>query len=237
MSALKAVFFGAIGTIAETSELQRQSFNAAFAEAKLDWYWNTEVYRELLRTNGAQTRMLEFRDADPVRHHVSDTLIESVHEAKTRFYVKLRTGKGSAKLEPRPGVAALVASCLEQNIKLAWCTSTSIENVANIEIALSGQLPLNRFDMVVTIDKIKRVKPAPDAYIYALTQLGLNAGEVVAIEDTPVSISAAKAAGIFCIATPGESTRGQDFAQADCVFADLTKVNIAQLNSFVAMQP
>ena len=237
MSVLRAVFFGAIGTIAETSELQRQSFNGAFAEAKLDWHWTTEVYRQLLLTNGAQTRMIKFRDADLARHHVSDALIESMHEAKTRLYVKLLTGEGSAKLKPRRGVAALVASCLANNIKLAWCTSTSIENVANIEIALKGQLPLDRFDKVVTIDKIKRVKPAPDAYIYALAQLGLNANEVVAIEDTPVSISAAKAAGIYCIATPGDSTGGQDFSQADRVITDLTEIDIALLGDFISKQP
>jgi beta-phosphoglucomutase-like phosphatase (HAD superfamily) len=48
MSQLKAVIFGAIGTIAETSDLQRQAFNAAFKAAGLDWNWNAEVYRDLL---------------------------------------------------------------------------------------------------------------------------------------------------------------------------------------------
>ena len=236
MSALKAVIFGAIGTIAETSELQRQSFNAAFAEAKLDWHWTADQYRSLLLTNGAQTRMHEFRDADPARRRVSDADIEKLHEAKTRLYVQLLTGVGATRLEPRPGVAALVTLCLAENIKLAWCTSTSLENVASIQAALAGQLPLDRFHTVVTIDKIERVKPAPDAYLYALAQLGVNANEVVAVEDTPVSISAAKAAGVYCIATPGASTAGQDFWQADRVFADLTGLDTAQLQNFLTLR-
>ena len=33
----KAILFGSIGTIVETSELQRKSFNQAFFEAGLDW--------------------------------------------------------------------------------------------------------------------------------------------------------------------------------------------------------
>ena len=37
---MKALFFGSIGTIVETSEIQRQSFNLAFKEAGLNWYWN-----------------------------------------------------------------------------------------------------------------------------------------------------------------------------------------------------
>ena len=37
----KAILFGSIGTIVETSELQRKSFNQAFSEAGLDWNWIT----------------------------------------------------------------------------------------------------------------------------------------------------------------------------------------------------
>ena len=228
MSPLKAVIFGAIGTIAETSDLQRQSFNAAFAEAGLNWHWSPAQYQTLLETNGGQTRLREFRDADAARQNVSDATIENLHSAKTRHYVQLLDSSGS--LEPRPGVAALVARCLADNVKLAWCTSTSLDNVGSIQQALAGQLPLDRFHTVVTIDKIKRVKPAPDAYVYALAQLGIDAREAIAIEDTPVSIAAAKAAGVYCIATPGATTGGQDFSQADCVFPDLTGLDLARLN-------
>ena len=231
MSPLKAVIFGAIGTIAETSDLQRQSFNAAFAEAGLDWYWSPALYQSLLEINGGQERLREFRKSDLVRRSVSDAMIEELHTAKTRHYVQLLQAAGA--LEPRPGVAALVALCLAKHIKLAWCTSTSLDNVGSIQQALLGKLPLACFDTVVTIDKIRRVKPAPDAYIYALAQLGLMPHEVVAIEDTPVSIAAAKAAGVYCIATPGATTVDQDFSQADCVLTDLTGLDLAQLNALL----
>ena len=232
MSPLKAVIFGAIGTIAETSDLQRQSFNAAFAEAGLDWHWSPTLYQSLLKTNGGQERLREFRDADPARHSVSDATLESLHNAKTRHYVQLL--QASDALEPRAGVAALVSLCLAKNIKLAWCTSTSLDNVDSIQQALAGKLPLNRFDTIVTIDKIKHVKPAPDAYVYALAQMGLEPHEVLAIEDTPVSIAAAKAAGIYCIATPGATTAEQDFSQADCVLKDLTGLDLVKLGDLLS---
>ena len=44
---VKAIFFGSVGTLAETSELQCQAFNKAFAEAGLDWFWRPNEYREL----------------------------------------------------------------------------------------------------------------------------------------------------------------------------------------------
>ena len=48
----KSLLFGSIGTIIETSELQRESFNEAFKEAGLDWYWDQEDYRLLLKQSG-----------------------------------------------------------------------------------------------------------------------------------------------------------------------------------------
>ena len=41
----KSLLLGSIGTIIETSDLQRESFNEAFKEAGLDWYWDQEDYR------------------------------------------------------------------------------------------------------------------------------------------------------------------------------------------------
>jgi beta-phosphoglucomutase-like phosphatase (HAD superfamily) len=62
MSQLKAVIFGAIGTIAETSDIQRQAFNLAFAEAGLDWNWDAQTYHDLLKINGGQNRIRAYRD-------------------------------------------------------------------------------------------------------------------------------------------------------------------------------
>ena len=230
MQPLKALIFGAIGTIAETSDLQRQSFNWAFLQAGVDWHWSPETYRSLLQTNGGQARLRLYRDAEPARRAVTDAVIEKIHTFKTYHYAQLVANGG---LQPRPGVVQLIRLCQAAGVKLAWCTSTSQSNVGSIQSALAGQLPPNCFDTVVTIDKIGRVKPAPDAYIYALNQLGMHHSQVVAIEDSPVSISSAKAAGIFCIATPGETTREQDFSQADCTLADLTGTTIAELNGFL----
>ena len=230
MQALKAVLFGAIGTIAETSDLQRQSFNAAFLDAGLDWHWSPDTYRQLLQTNGGQERLRAYRSADPSRHHVTDAVIEHMHTLKTHRYADLVAQGG---LQPRPGVAELVSLCLAAGVKLAWCTSTSQSNVSSIQSALAGQLPFELFDCVVTIDKIGRVKPSPDAYLYAIDKLGVSADQAVAIEDAPVSISAAKAAGIFCIATPGATTQEQDFSNADCIVPDLLGMDITQLNKLL----
>jgi HAD superfamily hydrolase (TIGR01509 family) len=238
MSQLKAVIFGAIGTIVETSEIQRQAFNLAFAEAGIDWNWEAQTYRDLLKINGGQNRIRAYRDtlakaaapANPFRTSVTDFQIAALHQAKTKHYVALLE---NTPLHPRTGVVELSEACRQAGIQVAFCTSTAIENVNGIGAALSGLLPFERFATIVTSDKIERPKPAPDAYRYCLQQLGLTADEAIAIEDTPASLTAAKTAGITTIATPGAATSDQDFGAADLVVSDLTGITIDRLSELL----
>ena len=231
MSQLKAVIFGAIGTIAETSDLQRQAFNAAFAEAGLDWNWDIATYHDLLDTNGGQNRIRAYCDADPTRASVTDDQIANLHQSKTEHFVDLLA---NTPISPRPGVVELIDTCHKADIKVAFCTSTSTENVEGIRAALAELLPFDRFATIVTLDRIGQPKPAPDAYIYCLQQLGITADEAIAIEDTPVSLAAAKTAGLTTIATPGAAFGDRDFYDADLIMPDLTNFTIENLTSLLA---
>ncbi len=231
MVQLKAVIFGAIGVIAETSDLQRQAFNLAFREQGLDWNWDTETYRRLLSINGGQTRLRAYRDEDASHSDVTEAMIAMLHERKTHHYAAL-TANGA--LTPRKGVAELIKACQEAGVRVALCTSTSVENVDAIKSALGNTLDFSAFASITTIDKIGAVKPAPDAYLHCLSQLGLSAADVVAIEDTPVSIKSATAAGIAVIATPGAMTDDQDFSSASMKVDDLAAVTLAQLSAIIS---
>jgi HAD superfamily hydrolase (TIGR01509 family) len=212
---IKVVAFGAIGSIAETSDLQREAFNLAFADARLGWEWDQATYRNLLGINGGQNRIRAFA-AD--RGGLSDDTVIALHMSKTAHFEAIMATR---VIEPRAGVVALLTQCRARGVKTALCTSTSQANVDAIARAVSPFLDFAIFDVIVTRDKIAAVKPAPDAYHYLLAQLGVCAADVVAIEDTPVSIAAAKAAGIFTLATPGATTADQDFSAADRIVARL----------------
>ena len=57
---MKAIIFGSIGTLVETSDIQRQSFNQAFKEIGLDWYWDKNNYKNLLKKSGGRNRVEYF---------------------------------------------------------------------------------------------------------------------------------------------------------------------------------
>ena len=231
MAQLKAVIFGAIGTIVETSDLQRQAFNAAFAEAGLDWNWDIPTYHELLNINGGQNRLRADRDADPARAGVTDEEIAQLHQSKTKHFVDLLA---NTPLSPRPGVVELIDTCQKAHLQVAFCTSTSRENIDGLRDGLARLLPFDCFATIVTIDKIGQPKPAPDAYIYCLQQLGITADEAIAIEDTPVSLLAAKTAGLVTIATPGAAFGDGDFSDANLHLPDLTDLTVENLSSLLA---
>lgn len=227
MAQVRAVIFGAIGVIAETSDIQRQAFNLAFKQAGLDWDWDAATYRRLLSINGGQTRLRAYRDEDINRSHVTEAMIEALHQHKTHHYAAL-TADGS--LAPRRGVAELIKACQDAGVLVALCTSTSVENVEAIRAALGNALDFRAFSSITTIDKIGAVKPTPDAYLHCLSQLGLAAHEVVAIEDTPVSMASALAAGIAVIATPGAMIDEPDFAGAAMKIDHLETLSLKELD-------
>ena len=57
MKYYKALFFGSIGSIVETSDLQRKSFNQAFIKSGLNWHWTKKEYKKLLNKSGGEDRI------------------------------------------------------------------------------------------------------------------------------------------------------------------------------------
>lgn len=73
------------------------------------------------------------------------------------------------------------------------------------------------FSCVVCIEDAPRSKPAPDLYLEALRRLSHHPHEATAFEDSPHGVSAAKAAGMRCVAVTNPVTRSLDFSHADLV--------------------
>ena len=57
---VRALIFDVDGTLAETEELHRAAFNAAFAEAGLGWYWTEEIYARPLKVTGGKERIAAY---------------------------------------------------------------------------------------------------------------------------------------------------------------------------------
>ncbi len=206
-----AVMFGSIGSIVETSDIQRRAYNQALSEAGLEWEWDRETYADLLMQAGGRERLAQLSAATAAG--LSPAQIDAIHQRKT----ELACAEVVASRVPlRPGVAELVRLAKSRGMKLAFVTTTYPANIDAIFNATDALVP-GDFDAIVSRNDVEHGKPAPDAYQAALAKLSLAPDDVLAIEDTANSVMAAKRAGITVVATPGDITAAQDFWQADVV--------------------
>ena len=76
------------------------------------------------------------------------------------------------------------------------------------------------FDVVISAHEVAAPKPAPDPYLEACRRLGVEAGPaVVALEDSPTGVAAARAAGLTVIGVP--SVEGVALEEAHHLAASL----------------
>ncbi len=212
------LMFGSIGTIVETSDLQRQAYNEAMHEAGLDWNWDAETYAELLTQAGGKERLAHLAAA--TGRHLPTETIDAIHARKTEIACAKMAAQ---RVILRPGVAELVNFAKERGMKLAFVTTTYQPNIDAVFAVAGAALAATEFDAIVARADVDHGKPSPSAYLFALNTLGVLPQDALAIEDTANSVMSAKRAGIEVIATPGAMTAGQDFWQADLLVEKLAE--------------
>jgi len=134
---------------------------------------------------------------------------------KDREFVKLAAGQTIAA---RPGLWEFMTRIRPRAARLGLVSSSSRQTVDAIfggvaSPAGHGSLA-DCFDLIVTGSDVALAKPAPAVYQHALTALGVATESCVAVEDSAAGVTAARAAGIRCLAVPNALTRGQDFSEA-----------------------
>ena len=85
----------------------------------------------------------------------------------------------------------------------------------------------DRFDVVISGHEVAAPKPAPDPYLEACRRLGVEPGPaVVALEDSPTGVAAARAAGLTVIGVP--SLDGIELAEAHSIAESLLDAVVAK---------
>lgn len=101
----------------------------------------------------------------------------------------------------RPGAQQLLHGLRATGVPTALVTST-IRSLTEIALDTLGH---DVFDATVCGDEVEgRNKPDPEPYLRACRTLGVDAGECVAIEDSPTGVASAVAAGCTVVGVPCE---------------------------------
>jgi HAD superfamily hydrolase (TIGR01509 family) len=223
MYGFEALLFDVDGTLADTErDGHRPAFNAAFAEAGLDWEWDPSLYGELLAVTGGKERIRYYLERwRPDRRGPADLdgFIADLHRSKTRHFVAmLREGR----IPLRPGVLRLLREAREAGVRLGIATTTTPENVTVLLESCGEPGMVGWFEVIAAGDVVPRKKPAPDIYLWALDRLALPPGACIAFEDSDHGVRSAAGAGLAAIVvTESAYTAGQDFSGATVVLDQL----------------
>jgi beta-phosphoglucomutase-like phosphatase (HAD superfamily) len=86
-----------------------------------------------------------------------------------------------------------------------------------VDATLRGIGLADQFATTVAAGEVPHAKPAPDLYLKAAENLGVDAKLCVAVEDTRTGIRAAKAAGMYAVQSRAASTALAPLEEADAV--------------------
>jgi HAD superfamily hydrolase (TIGR01509 family) len=134
-------------------------------------------------------RILERRLGEPGR------AVELIDELNELVVAELEHG-----VEAMVGARELLQSLKERGTPIGLVSNSPLAFVRR-SLEIVGLH--DRFDVVLSAHEVAAPKPAPDPYLEACRRLGVVPGpDVIALEDSPTGVAAARAAGLTVIGVP-----------------------------------
>ena len=212
---IRALIFDVDGTLSETEELHRKAFNFVFKKKKIEWYWDFNLYKNLLKIAGGKERIDYYQRNFSTRKKVlTRKEIDKIHQKKTFLY-KYWVEQGL--LELRPGIKEIITMAKKKKLILAISTSSSFENVDSLIRASFNKKAVKLFDFISTGELVSKKKPYPDLYEMVLKNISVDPSECFALEDSRIGLLSSKAAKIPTIVCPSVYNLGDNFSEADYI--------------------
>ena len=128
-------------------------------------------------------------------------------------------------IKPLPGAMELISSLGENGVKMAIASSAPMENIQLVTLGLSIN---DCFQAIVWGREVTEGKPSPQGFLLAARKLEVEPGNCVVIEDAVAGVTAAKRAGMKCLAVTNTHP-AMSLAEADIVVDTLEVVSMDDL--------
>ena len=212
--ASRAWLFDMDGTLLNSEHLACDAFNAAARERGITIA--PAAYARLIGHRGDSGRQIlaeivgSLEEAEGIFERANDVYARAIEEGQ---------------LQPMPGVEACLEALSRRGVPMAVVTSTQTA-LAREKLQRTGLA--GAFGTVVGGDCVEHGKPAPDSYERAAQNLGFAPEACLAVEDSPIGLQAAHAAGCLTVLIPDRvPATAQTRALADLVLPTL--LPLAQL--------
>ncbi|PSB32791.1 beta-phosphoglucomutase [Stenomitos frigidus] len=153
-------------------------------------------------------------------HAYSELELQKMMDRKNRYYVEsIQTITDKDVL---PGALNLLAEIRQAGIKIAIGSASKNAKTVIEKLGLADHV-----DAIADGYSVEHPKPAPDLFLYAAHQLGLDPAHCVVVEDAAAGIAAAIAGGMWTIGL-GPADRVDS---ADIVLPNLMGIHLADLQT------
>lgn len=186
MSQLRAILFDFDGCIVDSEPLHFESFCEVLSP--FDITVDQGIYNDkYLGFNDYEVLEMLREDRDDV--NLTDEQINEMVDKKTVWMQDNLVSRNPLL----PGSAETIRAAHENGIKLAVCSGALREEVV---VTLQALGLIDCFESIIGAEDVECGKPHPMGYLLSAERLGVQPCECVIIEDSPIGLSAAKAAGI-----------------------------------------
>ncbi len=207
----KAFIFDLDGVITDTAELHYQAWQRMADEE--GYYFDRDI-NEQLRGVSRQASLNIILNG----REISTEKFEALMQRKNDYYVDLLNTISAQDI--LPGIESLLLELNARGIKVALASAS--KNARPILHRL-GLTPL--FDAIGDGWSVSRSKPAPDVFIHAAGQVGVNIDECIVVEDAEAGVDAAKEAGMRVVGIGPDSRVGH----ATWRFEDTKSINLSNI--------
>ena len=163
-----------------------------------------------------------------IRYTLGESILQSeinaiISEKEPTFRDAVRKN-----IKPFPGAIKLIKALRKHGFKMALASSAPIEN---IQLLIQGLGIENYFNAIVSGRDVAEGKPSPQVFLLAAKKLGVAPENCIVIEDAVAGVTAAKRAGMHCLAITNTHPR-QSFNEADLIVDSLETITINDLKEF-----
>lgn len=152
-----------------------------------------------------------------------------VDEEDMWFATRARYAKADMRtIRLMPHAKEILTQLSDEGKTLALVTSSY---QSTVQAVLGEHKLLHFFKFFVTRESVENPKPNPEPYLLAVDKLGIPKDEIVVVEDTSTGCTAAKEAGLYCIAVTKQVVEQKRLTYADQVLNDLAEVK----NSLISL--
>lgn len=185
---LKAILFDMDGVLFDSMPNHAYAWSHAMTDFGLKME-PEEVYMNEGRTGKGTINILSNRYWG---RDATDEEVQQIYDAKSSLFNTL------PEAQPMPGAMDLLNKVRAQGLMRVIVTGSATHALLDrVNAAFPG---IFSSELMVTAFDVQHGKPHPEPYLMGLKKANISASEAIVVENAPLGIQAARAAGIFTIA-------------------------------------